>query len=107
MLMLWDGNATYHNFLTSALSREENFVPTARGCHGAIANIELDACTLEVLNWHYKHSVIMSWGGRWLISYMKDFPIANTDLVAGSVDQEVDIVTSPASSADFPCIWDL
>ena len=97
----------YHNFQTSTLSREENFTPTARGSHGAIANIQLDACMIEVLNWHYKHSVIMSWGGQWMISFMKDFPIADVDVVAGSDDQEVDIVTSPASSADLPCIWDL
>ena len=41
-----------------------------------------------------------------MILYMKDFPIADVDVGAGSDDQEVDIVTSPASSADFPCIWD-
>ena len=69
-------------------------------------NIQLDACMIEVLNWHYKHSVIMSWGGQRMKMFMKDFPIAGVDVVARSNDQEDDIVSSPASSADFPCIWE-
>lgn len=102
--MLKDGLATFHTFKTSTLPRDENFAPTARQSHGRKANLEMNICMAEVLNWHYKHTVIMSWGGTSLISFMRDFPTADADMVARSNDQEMEFATSPASSADFP--WD-
>jgi hypothetical protein len=95
----------FHLFRTSTLNTDEHFAPTALQSHGKTANVELNDAAIEVLAWHYKHSLIMSWGGYGLRSYMRSFPIAGDDVVARSNDQEVFDYTSPASSADlFP--WD-
>src|SRR5271167_3146796 len=102
--MLKNGLATFHIFKTSTLANDENFTPTARHFHGRNATLEINASMTEVLNWHYKHTVILSWGGTSLISFIRDFPTADADVDAESIDQDVESATSPASSADFP--WD-
>jgi len=66
--------AVFHYFKSAIHPHEDNFTPTTRQCHGKSANVELTESMREVMNFHYKHSIITSWGGYSLSSGI--FPLA-------------------------------
>lgn len=102
--MLKNGLVTFHIFKTSTSPRDEHFAPIARHSYDCSVDLEINASMMNVLNWHYKHIVIISWEGTSLIFLMRDFPTADADIVAPPVDQDVEFATSLALSADF--LWD-
>lgn len=92
----------FHIFRTSFLHSSKHFAPTAWKMQHEKAKITLNAPMREVLAWHYKHCLILSWGGLDLISYSRNFPIADGKMVALSKDMEdyESKSPSPASSAN-------
>ena len=56
----------------------------------------------EILCWHYRHGIINSWGGTWLVSLTRELHIAEDEMVAQSPDSEDSSVqASPSSSASL------
>ena len=106
MLIIKTDIVVYHYFKTSSRPDDDNFTPTTRNFHGKSANIHLTQPMREVLNFHYKHTIIMSWGGTCLQSFLRDFPTAGGVKVAGSMDQDDDFSSSPPPSADFFDLWE-
>lgn len=66
---------------------------------GAATTINPDASMTEVLRWHYKHTLIRSWGGTSLIALIKDFHIAEFDEVAWS-DDDLDCESQYSTDLD-------
>ena len=98
--------AVFHYFRSAIHPHEDNFTPTTRQCHGKSANVELTESMREVMNFHYKHSIITSWGGTCLQSFLRDFPTAGGVKVARSMDQDDDFSLSPPPSADYFDLWE-
>ena len=98
--------AIFHNFYSSTLDKDENFTPTAIRCHNQQASLKLDGndSLREVLFWHYKHTVILSWGGACITQYLRTVYIASDETFAWSTDLEDEFShsspSSPASLSD-------
>jgi hypothetical protein len=101
VLIIKTDTAVYHYFKTSTKPDDDNFTPTTRNFHGRTANILLTESMMEVLDFHYKHTIIMSWGGTCLQSFLRDFPTAGGVEVARSIDQDDEFWSSPPPSTDF------
>jgi len=101
-LMSQGSEIIFHVFRTSALPSSKHFAPTAWKMQHEKAKITLNAPMREVLAWHYKHCLILSWGGPDLISYSRNFLTADGKMVALSKDMEdsESELSSPASSAN-------
>lgn len=78
----------FHLFRHNSLYRDEHFAPTALRSHGAVAKVELYDDIREVLDWHYKHTIITSWGGDALKSRLNYFRHPDDESVAWSMDLE-------------------
>lgn len=87
-------------FLSGVLTRLENFTPATRFMHGRKTNVSLTSVMKEVLAFHYKHTIINSWGGTILKTWLRDFPEAGDD-VAWSMDLEFECLSTPSSSAEY------
>ena len=87
-LMSKDDQAIFHLFRTSTLFMDYHFVQTAFWIEGACPTIILDVSTREVLRWHYKDSIIRSWGGIFLASFLQSFQNGRVDLVAWATDSD-------------------
>ena len=105
-LMTQGDNVDFQVFCTDLLPSEKYFTPTAWQCRHQKASMDLSDSLREVINWHFKHCLILSWGGFSLTSYIRSFLIAGDNMVAWSFDSEDCFLenSSPASSAaDF--LW--
>jgi hypothetical protein len=80
--------AVFHLFRNSTLFRNDHFTPTALQMEGACTSIILNTPAEEVLRFHYKHSVIHSWGGMSFASLLRTFQTAGVDLVAWSTNSD-------------------
>ena len=106
VLILKNDVAIFHNFYSSTLDKDENFTPTAIRCHNQQASLKLDGndSLREVLFWHYKHTVILSWGGACITQYLRTVYIASDETFAWSTDLEDEFShsspSSPASLSD-------
>jgi hypothetical protein len=67
--------------------------------HRRKTNVSLNPVMEEVLAFHYKHTVINSWGGTILKTRLRDFPEAGDD-VAWSLDPEFECLSTPSSPAE-------
>ncbi len=72
-LMSQGSDIIFHVFRTSALHSSKHFAPTAWKMQHKHAKIILNPPMREVLAWHYKHCLILSWGGLDLISFSRNF----------------------------------
>ena len=65
-------------------------------------NIKLNPPMREVLAWHYKHCLILSWGVLDLIFFLRNFLTADGKMVALSKDTEdsESELSSPESSVN-------
>lgn len=77
-----------HLFRNTRLFEDNCFTPTALREEGEKTTIRLTPATEEVINWHYKHAIIRSWGGASMVSLLKSFWPAGVDQVAWSTDSD-------------------
>jgi len=97
-------NVDFQVFCTHLLPSEKYFTPTAWQCRHQKASVDLSDKLREVMNWHFKHCLILSWGGFSLISYIRSFLIADDNMDAWSFDSEDGYLENPSpasSTADF------
>ena len=59
----------------------------------------------EVMNWHYKHTVVKYWGGFTLQGYLQNFLDPEDDLVADLLDKGEGYLTPPSSSGNGFSSW--
>jgi hypothetical protein len=79
-------------FLSGVLPCLENFAPAACFKHRRKTNVSLNPVMEEVLAFHYKHTVINSWGGTVLKTWLRDFPVTGE----WSVDLEFECLSTPS-----------
>ena len=106
-LMTQGDDVVFRLFLTNLLPSENYFTPTAWRCQDQKPSIDIsDESMREVLIWHFKHCLILSWGGFSLTSYLRTFLTPDGNMVAWSLDLEdcYSENSSPASSA-FDFLW--
>jgi hypothetical protein len=87
-LMSQGSEIIFHVFRTSALHSPKHFAPTAWNMQHEKAKMKLNPPMREVLAWHYKHCLILSWGGLDVISFSRNFHTADGKMVALSKDLE-------------------
>jgi hypothetical protein len=59
----------------------------------------------EIMNWHYKHTLVNCWGGLTLQHYLQNFLDLEGDLVADLLDEGEGYLTPPSSSGDGSFNW--
>ena len=77
----------------------------ARDAHGKKLDIIALSSMQEVMNWHYKHTVVNCWGGFTLRGYLQNFLDPEGDMVAGLLDESEGYLTPPSSSGDGFSDW--
>jgi len=106
-LMSQGSDVIFHVFrTTSALHSSKHFTPTAWKMQHETTKITLNPPMREVLAWHYKHCLILPWGGIDFISYSRNFLIADGKMFALSKDMEdPESELSSATSSAKDLLW--
>ena len=77
---------------------------------GSVANILLTRNVIDIIDFHYKHTVINTWGGRCIKTWTRDFLMAEGDMVAQSdldLDSGFDSEFPPSSAVFYQSLVDV
>jgi hypothetical protein len=88
---LQNTNGVVHLFRTERSQEECDWVPSAREYEGEPVNIRWNDDVIEIVDHHYKHSLIYAWGSDELKRRLSDFPEADVDAMNGGAGTRIRI----------------